>query len=143
MAANKTLAKVTKSLCIFVSALLCISLFTAGLMAAPDCGTRCCCSIDSQVKGQHTMPMKIQSPQGCCGGNASMPCDIQNTQPHELPDALLTSSYSYNPQTMSSVVGQASFEPATFDSAGAKYSASINQHFRSPPLYLQNLAILA
>jgi len=133
----------SKPICIGVAILLCFSLFAGSLMAAPDCDARCCCSAMSQVGARHAMPMKIQSSQSCCGGNAPMPCDIQNAQPHELPDALFTSSHNLNLPTMASLVGQNAVAPATDQSTCARHADSINHHFRSPPLYLSNLTILA
>ena len=132
-----------KTLRICVSALLCASLFATGLMAAPDCGTRCCCSANTQMPTQHAMPMKIQSPQGCCGANGPMPCDIQSAQPYELPDALFANSYNLNPPAMGSFGGLGAVVSNAGDDAGACHPFSINHNFRSPPLYLANLAILA
>ena len=141
--ADKTLTAATKALSIFISALLCVGLFTTGLMAAPDCGARCCCGVTPQVGAQHAMPMKIQSPQGCCAGNTPMPCDIQNTQPHELPDALSASSSNLNIPTLDLLVVQIPVESAANTNTQANHSDSINHHFRSPPIYLTNLTILA
>lgn len=140
---NKTPKVPTKALRIFISALLCVSLFATGLMAAPDCGARCCCSVNTQMQAQHAMPMKIQSPHSCCAGSGPMPCDIQRAQPHALPDALLVSNHNLNLPTMGSAVGLDTVESNAGDSAGVHHPVSINHNFRSPPLYLQNLAILA
>jgi len=142
-ATNKTLTATSKALRLFISALLCVSLFATGLMAAADCGTRCCCGITSHSHVQQAMPMKIQSPQGCCTGSDPMSCDIQNTIPHELPDALFASSSNINQPTMDSLLNQDTVEPAAVACGYANHSVSINQHFRSPPLYLANRAILA
>jgi hypothetical protein len=131
-----------KALHIFISVLLCVSLFATGLMAAPDCGARCCCSAASQMSTHHAMPMKIQSSKGCCSGNAPMPCDIQNAQPHELPDALLAASPNINVPAMDLLVDHDAVEPDASASVTASFSDNIYQHFRSPPLYLTNLAIL-
>ena len=132
-----------KAIHIFISILLCVSLFATGLMAAPDCGARCCCSAASQVNTHHAMTMKIQSSKGCCSGNAPMPCDIQNAQPIELPDALSASSHNVNLPNTGSLAGQNVLESDTNASSIFSFSEIINQHFRSPPIYLSNLAILA
>ena len=141
-AAKKTLTLPAKALRIFISALLCVSLFATGLMAAPDCGA-CCCWVASQVQAQHPMPAKIQSPKGCCAGSGPMPCDIQNAQPHELPEVLFTSSTNLNPPNMGSPGCQDNNDTTASAGACANYSDLINHHFRSPPIYLANLAILA
>jgi hypothetical protein len=132
----------TKVIRLFISVLLCISLFAAGLMAAPDCGARCCCSTASPVNVLHTVPMKIQSQLGCCAGSGPMPCDIQNAKPHELPDALLSGSSHIHVPTMDLLVDHDAVEPDASASVTASFSDNIYQHFRSPPLYLTNLAIL-
>jgi len=133
--------RAAKILRIIISVLLCISLLATGLMAAPDCGASCCCNTSTPV--QHAMSMKIQSPQGCCGGNGPMPCDIQNAQPHELPDGLLANSCNLNPPAMGSFVGLGAVVSNAGNDAGVCHPFSINHNFRSPPLYLENLAILA
>ncbi len=137
------LSAASKVTCIGVVLLLSVSLFATGLMAAPSCGTRCCCGITSQVRAPHALPMKIQAPQGCCSGNAPVPCDIQGALPHELPDVLIASSHYSNLQTMSAQMGPASIESADCTSAFTVCPLIRDQHFRSPPLYLANLAILA
>jgi len=142
-ASGHILTLTLKVTCIGIVLLLCVSLFATGLMAAADCGTRCCCGITSQVRAQQAMPMKIQSPQSCCTGSDPMPCDIQNSPPHKLPDALFTSSHNSNLPTIISLVGLDSVDPTPDAGGCTNHSVSINQHFRSPPLYLANLAILA
>lgn len=141
--ARKKIDGAYKILRMFISVLLCVSLFATGLMAAPDCGARCCCSVTSQTQAQHGMSMKIQSQLGCCGGSAPMPCDIESAQPHELPDALSASSSRLNIPILGSLSAQISVEPAASVSSITNFSETINHHFRSPPIYLANLAILA
>ena len=133
----------SKSARMAVAVLLCVSLFSSGLMAAPDCGARCCCGIHSQVRVLHSMPMMVPTPKGCCGGNEPRPCDIQGTQTYELPEVLYTGSYHSTRNGLGALLGQAPADMSKYTSDGTDKLIAINQNFRSPPLYLQHLAILA
>jgi len=71
-----------------------------------------------------------------------MPCDIEGAQPYELPDALYTGSNHSAQHVLVAILGQVPVAMGTYTSDRAGKLFSINQKFRSPPLYLQNLTIL-
>ena len=130
-----------KTVCTVMVIILGGSLFAAGALGTGGCGMKCCC----QTGSAHLQPaagQQMQSPTGCCTGIPLNPCDLQSTNPFELPEIVL----AVCSDDFSKAGGPAA---ALTDANGRRQSPGtdfisqvMDPKFNSPPLYLQNLAFL-
>ena len=130
-----------KAVCTVMILLLCAGIFGGAAMGSGGCGIKCCCQTGpSHMKSSAVMQMRSQM--GCCSGGILNPCDLQGTEPVELPELVLT-PLRENPLNSDDSTPSL---PSINDYGQQKNKKTISQtqdaQFNSPPIYLQKLSFL-
>jgi len=136
------LAVVISALRICLSALLCVSIFATGVMASQGCGMPCCAMVEPQIQMQNTSHMGMPYADGCCKASTQLPCGLTAAQIHELPDVLFTAGRQLQHDGLVTPFDGDSLVFTEADAGWLTSPLSIDQKFRSPPIYLHNLTIL-
>ena len=131
-----------KAICLALALTFGASLIATGVMANSGCGMKCCCLSQPMTRHQATQE-QIRSSKGCCSGSSQqMPCDLVSASELRLPEITLASSAGHLPTVAGSTD---SFSEDLIDRYGFRghaFDQVMQEKFRSPPLYLQNLSFL-
>ena len=132
---------ISKATCLVLTLILGTSLFAAGAYAELGCGENCCCH-RSTMDMHHSKEMRVNVSAGFCNGNPMIPCDIETGQSSQLPNFILFSVGTNQPNTVVSTGTNTDFLIDRHDSSAGYQYQSEHKNSLAAPIYLQNSSFI-
>jgi hypothetical protein len=132
---------ISKTICLALALILGTSLFAAGAFAELGCGEKCCCHRDT-MDMHHSKGKQITLSAGLCNGNPMIPCDLETGQSTQLPDFVLFSTGTNQPNTVAPTGTNTDFFIDRYDSKSICLYQSVRVNSPSAPIYLQNSSFI-
>ena len=134
---NGSASFVIKVMCLALAFMIGGSMLANGLMAAADCGMRCCCQI-APPRMQHSPQKQMRSLMNCCSSAPLKACDLQSSRPFELPQVIPASCCGLHHIAFGPAVVINEFLSDGHKSGENYIHQLADPTFNSPPLYLKN-----
>ena len=132
---------ISKAICLALTLVLGMSLFTAGAIADSRCGKKCCTQ-SSPMDMHHSNGKLKPSSAGFCNGDPMVPCDLETGQSSELTEFILCSVCGNQPNTVGLARTNSDSLTDRHDFRGDGHYQFVRENSRAAPIYLQNSSIL-